>query len=96
MWAHPLFHVNYAQCEVILQKAKAFGLAGIETEYSTYSDKDTRFAKQMCVRFGLKESGGSDFHGDNKPDIFIGSGKGNLEIPYEFFEGLKELAQKQY
>ena len=48
----------------------------------------------MCRKYGLLESGDSDFHGKNKPDIFLGKGKGNLEIPYEFYEGLKEYSQK--
>lgn len=30
-----------------------------------------------------------DFHGDNKPDIKLGTGKGNLFVPDEFIEGLK-------
>lgn len=94
VWAHPLFHVDHAQCEAILSKAKAFGLAGIETVYSTYSEADTIFAKQMCKKFNLLESGGSDFHGKNKPDISLGTGRGNLEIPYKFFEKLKAVSQK--
>lgn len=95
VWAHPLFHVGYEQCEVILSKAKPFGLAGIETVYSTYSEADERFAKRMCRKFTLLESGGSDFHGKNKPDISLGTGRGNLKIPYAFFEKLKERAKSR-
>lgn len=93
VWAHPLFHVGFEQCEAILSKAVSFGLAGMETEYATYSEEDERFAKQMCGRFGLLESGGSDFHGRNKPDISLGTGRGNLRIPFGFFEKLKEFSE---
>jgi hypothetical protein len=35
-------------------------------------------------------AGGSDFHGKNKPNIHLGSGKSNLAIPYSFWEELKK------
>lgn len=93
VWAHPLIHMNYEECDAFLPIAKEHGLAGIETIYSLYSDTDTEFAKRMCAKHKLLESGGSDFHGANKPDIALGKGKGNLEIPYEFYEILREVAK---
>lgn len=89
VWAHPLFHVDHATCEAFLPDFKENGLTGIETVYSTYSEAETSFAKTMCRKFDLLESGGSDFHGANKPDISLGTGRGNLQIPYEFYEQLK-------
>ena len=89
----PLIHMNYEECDAFLPIAKEHGLAGIETTYSLYSDTDTEFAKRMCAKHKLLESGGSDFHGTNKPDIALGKGKGNLEIPYEFYEILREVAK---
>ena len=38
---------------------------------------------------GLLQSGGSDFHGLNKPDIKLGVGRGNLRIPQLFAEEMK-------
>ena len=54
----------------------------------------TRQAKELARRFNLKESGGSDFHGTVKPDIQLGSGRGNLKVPYEFKENLEKSAKK--
>lgn len=88
VWAHPLINVSYEECEEFIRKAKDCGLKGIETVYSLYSDEDTAFAKEMCKKHSLLESGGSDFHGSIKPDIFLGKGHGNLKIPYEFYEKL--------
>ena len=34
----------------------------------------------------LVMSGGSDFHGNKKPDVEIGVEKGNLSIPQEYIE----------
>ncbi|MEI3339541.1 MAG: hypothetical protein V8R80_05970 [Eubacterium sp.] len=46
--------------------------------------------KEMAERFGLLISGGSDFHGTNKPYIKLSVGKGNLKIPYEILENIKK------
>lgn len=93
VWAHPLIHMNYEESDAFLPIAKDYGLVGIETICSLYSDADTEFAKKMCAKHKLLESGGSDFHGANKPDIALGKGKGNLKIPYEFYEKLQEVAK---
>lgn len=47
----------------------------METRYSLYDDKTEKLAVSYAKRFGLSESGGSDFHGMNKPDISLGMGK---------------------
>ena len=91
VWAHPYFHMTFDQAEEFLPRAVAAGLQGMETIYSTYDDATTEKAKEVCRRFGICESGGSDFHGANKPKISLGKGFGNLRIPYEFYERLKSL-----
>ena len=68
--------------------AKEKGLDGIEAIYSLHSDKDESYVRSLADKFNLKISGGSDYHGTNKPDIFIGKGKGNLKIPYSVLEQL--------
>ena len=65
------------------------GLVGIETDYSTYTPEQSEHVKELAKKHGLLFSGGSDFHGANKPTIQIGVGSGNLKIPYEYLEKLK-------
>lgn len=91
VWAHPYFHMTFDQAEEFLPHAVEAGLVGMETLYSTYDEDTTQRARQVAKRFGLCESGGSDFHGANKPQIALGSGKGNLSVPYAFYEELKSL-----
>ena len=93
VWAHPLINMNYEECDDFLPIAKEHGLAGIETVYSLYNEEDSAFAQKMCDKYNLLQSGGSDFHGTVKPDISLGKGKGSLEIPYEFYEKLRETAK---
>ena len=91
VWAHPYFHVSFDWSTEFLSRAKDAGLQGMETLYSTYDDATTAKAKEICAAFGLLESGGSDYHGKNKPHIALGKGMGNLEIPYTFYENLRAL-----
>lgn len=91
VWAHPYFHMNFDQADEFLPHAIGAGLQGMETIYSLYDDETTRRAREVSRRFGILESGGSDFHGANKPHIALGKGMGNLSIPYEFYEKLREL-----
>lgn len=88
--AHPsLYGMNYNQIRIMLTELKSFGLKGIEVMYSSYNHEQEREFKRISKEFNLLPSGGSDYHGDNKPGIYIGIGKGNLKIPYEFYENLK-------
>lgn len=89
--AHPLlYHLSVNQLEELVQKLTACGLDGIEAIYSMNRFSDESSMRQLAKRFGLAITGGSDFHGSNKPSIDLGSGKGNLQIPYEIWANLKK------
>ena len=47
-------------------------------------------AGPLADRFGLVQSGGSDFHGSNKPRIRIGTGNGTIDVRYETWQRLSE------
>ncbi len=82
--AHPLLSMDEAMLRTFLPEAVACGLDGMETIYSTYDEETAALAASIAAQFHLKQSGGSDFHGENKPDIQLGVGRGNLQIPAEF------------
>lgn len=92
--AHPLLTLKEEPLRRFLPHAVECGLDGMETLYVTYDEETTRLACSMADEFGLLHSGGSDFHGDNKPDVRMGVGRGNLQISCALLEGLK-LAQNQ-
>lgn len=87
--AHPFLSLSEASLREFLKKAVDYGLVGMETLYSTYDEAQTQLAQAIAAEFGLKQSGGSDFHGSNKPDISIGIGRGNLAIPLAFLSQLE-------
>ena len=93
--AHPFLNLNEEELRKFLPQAIAAGLDSIETLYSTYDDDTTALAVSIAEEYGLKQSGGSDFHGARKPDISIGVGRGNLRIPCEFAKELKASSKRK-
>ncbi|MEI3338885.1 MAG: PHP domain-containing protein [Eubacterium sp.] len=89
--AHPcLYKMKKSELEDMVTEMTASGLDAIEAVYSCNQGSDEKDYKEMAERFGLLISGGSDFHGTNKPYIKLSVGKGNLKIPYEILENIKK------
>ncbi len=66
------------------------GLKGIEVYYPEHSLHVISRLADMANRHELLMTGGSDFHGSLKPEIKMGSGRGNLFVPYILYEKLME------
>lgn len=89
--AHPvLYHLGSAQMAELLSHLCACGLTGLEAVYSTYSRREELQMRKLAEEYHLLISGGSDYHGANKPHIEMGSGLGSLLIPYEILEALQK------
>lgn len=89
--AHPLLYkYSMKELEELILQLKDFGLVGIETIYSANSGSDESLIKELAKRYDLLMTGGSDYHGSNKPHIAIGIGKGNLKIPYTMLDTLDQ------
>jgi predicted metal-dependent phosphoesterase TrpH len=58
------------------------GLRALEVYHSDHRPQDTELLLELAHEYGLKVTGGSDFHGLVKPDIQLGSGReGNVKVP---------------
>lgn len=88
--AHPFLNLEEASLREFLKEAVPCGLDAMETIYSTYDEETTAAAKRVADDFGLLHSGGSDYHGDNKPHIQMGIGQGNVAVPQEWMMGLEQ------
>lgn len=86
--AHPFVSLTEAELRTFLPEAKEHGLAAMETRYAAYAQATADAACAMAQDYGLLESGGSDFHGENKPGIHLGIGTGELLVPYGFVQAL--------
>lgn len=88
--AHPFaLKLSYPETEKMVRRLMDLGLDGMEVYYSEHSPADTKAYGEMADRLGLLKSGGSDFHGTNKPEIRLGVGRGNLDIPNELLDRMK-------
>ncbi|MDD3795019.1 MAG: PHP domain-containing protein [Lachnospiraceae bacterium] len=93
--AHPFqYRLGEDGLNTLVHSLKSSGLIGIEAIYSCHSQEQERYIRQLCRRLGLCISGGSDFHGTNKPDIDLGTGMGGLQVPYEVLEKLRNARQR--
>ena len=90
--AHPLQY-RYPLNEVteMIEYAVSLGVGALECYYSEHSAEDERWLLARADQYGLGVSGGSDYHGTRKTHIAMGSGTGNLAIPYRVLEELKKL-----
>ena len=90
--AHPFtLHLENDALEAFVKQLKDWGLRGIEAYYTEHTPAQTAFYLKLAEKYGLCVTGGSDFHGKNKPEIKLGLGYGNLRVPYRLLERLKEV-----
>lgn len=88
--AHPFLNLDEAGLREFLPRAVEMGLDGMEVQYPKYDAATTALSARLVKEFGILPSGGSDFHGENKPDIAMGVGRGNLQIPLQYLEDLRK------
>ncbi len=96
--AHPIrvANNNWEKLEGYVEDLAGMGLRAIEVFHSDHSPENVSFYASLAQQFGLGMTGGSDFHGANKPAISLGTGKNhNLHVPDELVESLKELAVRE-
>jgi predicted metal-dependent phosphoesterase TrpH len=83
-----LQELSEAELRELLPAAVEAGLLGMEVYHSSYDEQTSSCAQRIAKEFGLLPCGGSDFHGKNKPDISLGTGRGGMEIPREIYDNL--------
>ena len=94
--AHPpLYHMGKDGLDMLVSGLKKHGLMGIETLYCSYNGQDERDMMRLASKYDLLPSGGSDFHGDNKPGLDLATGYGKLFIPDSYLSGIRQAAAKR-
>jgi 3',5'-nucleoside bisphosphate phosphatase len=95
--AHPVRVAknNRDKLTTYVEDLGGLGLRAIEVYHSDHTPDNVAFYGSLAQRFNLGMTGGSDFHGANKPSISLGTGKmNNLHVPDKLAENLKNLARK--
>lgn len=75
-----------------LKELMSMGLTGIETYYSSYDLSIRKQLSKFANELNLIETGGSDYHGEIKLGLHLGTGWKNkpLDVPDKFLDKLKE------
>ena len=94
--AHPYIYPVDNVEEMVEYIANTYQLDGIECYYSTFTEEQKRTMINCTKKYNLYISGGTDFHGIPKPDIKMGNGRGNLQIPKEVILNWINKINKEY
>lgn len=89
--AHPtLYKMSMNEIDLLVKDLVESGLKAIEAIYPLHSSQQEGDIKAIAKKYNIKISGGTDFHGANKPNIDLGTGiNHNISIPYKVLENLK-------
>ncbi len=81
--AHLMYYkkLNAEGKSALTAELKEAGLVGIEAFYNSYSPVEQAFVESLAVQHALMRTGGTDFHGENKPHISLFIGQGDMEVP---------------
>jgi hypothetical protein len=80
--AHPLqMGLEPDELERHVGELAEAGLTGMECWYGRYSGEERQGLLDLAKRYDLVATGGSDFHGTYKPDLSLGVGTGDLDVP---------------
>ena len=92
--AHPFtLGLGLEQLKSQLQTLQELGLVGLEVYYPEHSPTRQADYLKLAKELGLLVTGGSDFHGANKPGIELGRGPHQRHLTYELVLGLKAWLQ---
>lgn len=80
-----------AEFERKLDELKSDGLKGLEVYSSCQNKEEAARYKKTANRLGLFVTGGSDFHGANRPQVPLGWMGDGASIPYETIDGMKKF-----
>lgn len=92
--AHPLqYKLGWNETKRLILSLKEMGMKGLEVYHSSNNQYESGRLKNIAKDCQLLPTGGSDFHGSNKPDIDLGSGRGGLSISHLLLEDIKHAIQ---
>lgn len=95
--AHPftLGLTSFSLLREQVRHLQQLGLAGLEVHYPEHSPAQQGDYTRLAQEFGMLITGGSDFHGANKPDVGLGQGAHQRHLTYNLVDDLKDWLQKR-
>jgi predicted metal-dependent phosphoesterase TrpH len=91
--AHPMtMNISMEEIERFADELIEAGLKGIEGYHGDYTFEEQAPLRDLAARRGLIATGGSDYHGDMRPDRKLPGGKAGTVVPAEVLDQLKSAA----
>ena len=88
--AHPFqYRLGDRGTQELIAYLAGLGMKGLEVYHSSHNRLESAKLQEMAARHHLLSTGGSDFHGSNKPDISIGTGRGGLRVSSLLLDAIK-------
>jgi predicted metal-dependent phosphoesterase TrpH len=88
--AHPFsLGLDGPGTESTVAELAGYGLGGVEAIYGRYSPEERAAVAAIAGRHRLAVTGGSDHHGTYKPDLRVGVGRGDLDVPDSLLDELR-------
>lgn len=89
-FAHPILTVkNPDELAPLVDELIGYGLDGIECYHSAMTEEYSALCRSICAGRGLMVSGGSDFHGENRPEVKLGQVYGGQYIEADILLEIK-------
>jgi hypothetical protein len=87
--AHPLsLFVSWTRMRALMAEWKDLGIDGIEAWHPTARVVDCQRLESMGLEYGLRITGGSDYHGPSRPDRRLGRTAGDKPVPDSYLTAL--------
>ncbi len=94
--AHPLHKQRPLDwLDKLISRLESEGLDCLEVWHSSHDAEKSAIILDFARKYRLGASGGSDYHGKNKPGISLGTGKSNLDLGYDILENLKRMRKER-
>jgi len=74
-----------------MAELKGMGVQGFEARYPDYGPLEERYFLELARTLDMVPTGGSDYHGANKPGQSLGVGRGSLNVPDAILARLQRL-----
>ena len=89
VWAHPgILAQDFAVIASVLRELAGLGLDGVEAHYPAHSRALRKKIEEAGAKLGLWATGGSDFHGANRPARRMARAKSDFCPPTRLLEPL--------
>ena len=89
--AHPhTIGVSEEQYRLAFEEIASVGVMGIECYYGEYTPDQRTHLASIADSLNVLATGGSDYHGGYRPEISLGSGRGDLVVPLDIADQMAE------